>query len=212
VVQSVGAFQSREVTLDIWGTNSTNHIIPVQLLLTAVDLKSKWTKEFPPVDHMLQPNASTDLAVAFPCPHPPGGEASDEVAPSCTVIVQAKLVAKDDPSRVLSRMSDWPQPYKFWAPPKAKLNIKLSGETISIKADVPVKGLILSVDEELESVDWSDNGVGLAGSALLFSPDIATGSYQMDLMPKDEQVIIARGLNGRKIKVAYMGQEVPTCL
>ncbi len=162
--------------MDIWGTNSTDKIFPVQLLLTAVDLKTGWTQNFPPMDHSLQPNASTALVLAFPCPHPPTQEASDKVAPSCTVIIQAKLVAKADPSRVLSRMSDWPQPYKFWTPPDVKLDIRVSGETISIQADVPVKGVILSVEEGLESVQWSDNAVGLTGSGLRLGGAIANGS------------------------------------
>jgi beta-mannosidase len=128
-------------------------------MLTAVDLKTGWKKEFPPINHKLQPNSSTDLALQFPCPHPPIEEASDRVAPSCTVVVQAKLVAKDDPTNVLSRMSDWPQPYKFWTPPKPHLQATVDGEKITITADTPVKGVVFSVAEDLETVFWSDNGV-----------------------------------------------------
>ncbi len=151
------------MTLDVWGTNDSEQVIAVQLALTAIDLKTGWQKQLPAIDHALQPNSSTDLALAFPCPHPPVEEASDKVAPSCTVIIQARLFNKDG-GQLLAEMSDWPQPYKFWEAPHAKLDVQVRGEDIILRTDAPIKGLVLSVQHEPETVVWSDNGVSILGA------------------------------------------------
>lgn len=51
----------------------------------------------------------------------------------------------------------------------------------------PVKGLVLSVVKGEGEVRWSDNA--------------------LDVMPGDPQTVVARGLKGEKIFVAYMGNE-----
>lgn len=64
------------------------------------------------------------------------------------------------------------------------------GDRVRISVQKPVKGLVLSV-EELDGgggeVKWSDNA--------------------LDVVPQDEQVIVARGLAGRKVRAAWFGKE-----
>lgn len=94
---------------------------------------------------------------------------------------------------VLSRFSDWPQPYRFIDfPARAEdIHIAIDHENITIRVDKPVKGLVLSVldgkDEESDEVKWSDNN--------------------LDLAPGDSQEVVARGLKGRRIGYCMMGRE-----
>jgi beta-mannosidase len=59
------------------------------------------------------------------------------------------------------------------------------GETLTLSCKRPIKGIILDVadrstDEEAGECKWSDQAI--------------------DLMPGDTQVVVARGLKGRKVK------------
>lgn len=59
-----------------------------------------------------------------------------------------------------------------------------------ISVQKPVKGLVLSVEEldgDEGEVKWSDNA--------------------LDVVPHDEQVVVARGLSGRRVRAAWLGKE-----
>jgi len=89
---------------------------------------------------------------------------------------------------VLARYANWPEPFKFIKFPTKKevgLDIKVGpdGETVTLSAKRPVKGVVLDV--EGEDVKWSDQAI--------------------DLVPGDTQVVTAVGLNGRTIKARYVG-------
>lgn len=61
----------------------------------------------------------------------------------------------------------------------------LKGATqITLSSTVPVKGIILDVEGD-EDVRWSDQAI--------------------DLIPGDDQVVLAWGLNGRTPKARYLG-------
>lgn len=105
-----GAFQTSEVTIAIWATNSTDRNREVTLVVSAYDQHSGWTSESRH-HHVLHANRSTEL-MDDSCPEPVD-DVSDVIAPSSTVVIQAKLVDRDS-GEVLARYSDFPQPYKLF--------------------------------------------------------------------------------------------------
>lgn len=59
------------------------------------------------------------------------------------------------------------------------------GETLKLSCKKPIKGVILDVedrssDEQMGECKWSDQAI--------------------DMMPGDDQVVVAKGLKGRKVK------------
>jgi beta-mannosidase len=81
-----------------------------------------------------------------------------------------------------------PEPFKFIHFPEAsdlglKIMIFPDGNSVSLSTQKPIKGLVLDVDGE--DVRWSDQA--------------------LDLIPNDPQIVMAQGLNGRRIKVRYLG-------
>jgi beta-mannosidase len=70
-----------------------------------------------------------------------------------------------------------------------KLSVEVDGTTgkVTVSAERPVKGLWLSALGDGADVKWSDNA--------------------LDVMPGDPQVVVAQGLNGREVGVAFLGKE-----
>ena len=91
------------------------------------------------------------------------------------IVVQARLLDAD--GHVLARYSNWPEPWKYLTFPDAGLKITTDGENAKLSCSQPIKGIVLEVDGE--DCEWSDQAI--------------------DLMPGDDQVISAKGLNGRSI-------------
>lgn len=56
--------------------------------------------------------------------------------------------------------------------------------TIRLSSSRPIKGVVLDAEGD-EDVKWSDQGI--------------------DLVPGDEQVVLAWGLNGRPVKARFLG-------
>ncbi|KDR77609.1 hypothetical protein GALMADRAFT_65886 [Galerina marginata CBS 339.88] len=189
-----GAIQTSYANLAIWATNSTLVPRSAKLELRFFDLTSPEWSHSETHSVTLLPNQSTEL-LDIRCP----GPQRDNVAQgeplsvsSARVVVSARLVDIES-GKVLARHSDWPEPYRFLQPPNPDLTIKVDaqksdGETlIKVHVTRPAKCLVLSTEEPGLKVNWSDNA--------------------LDLVPGDEQVVVAKGLNGRKIKVAYFGRE-----
>ncbi|KAJ6506424.1 glycoside hydrolase [Mycena vitilis] len=190
-----GNFQSYGATLEIWGTNASLSPRSATLELHFVDLKSAWTHTATHTVTLL-PNQATEL-LALPCPGPPPELAAppptDDAlfTPTHSVVVGARLL---DPASgaVLARFADWPQPFRFVEPallrePTLTVVVDaLTGE-VTVNAERPVKGLWLSAVGEGLDVKWSDNS--------------------LDVMPGDPQVVLAQGLEGREVAVAYLGRE-----
>ncbi|KAG6839099.1 hypothetical protein C0991_005817 [Blastosporella zonata] len=183
-----GAMQSHDATIDVWGTNATLNSRAVKLELTYHDPNSSWTFS-ETHDVTLLPNQSTEL-LSIRCPGPP----QDGVQPpsgdpiwtsSYSVVANARLLDLD--GRVLARFADWPQPYRFLAIPDPQLQLDVKEEQVTLSVQRPVKGLWLSVEDEGREVAWSDNS--------------------LDIVPGDTQTITAKGLGGRKLRVAYLGKE-----
>jgi len=81
-----------------------------------------------------------------------------------------------------------PEPFKFIKFPAVKelglkVTVRSDGESVALSAEKPIKGLILDVDGDI--VKWSDQAI--------------------DLMPDDPQIVRAIGLNGRDVKVRFLG-------
>lgn len=86
----------------------------------------------------------------------------------------------------MARYSNWPEPWKYLLFPDPGLKVTVKGDEVILECEKPIKGLVLDTkDETIEGVYWSDQAV--------------------DLFPGDKQVIEAKGLDGREVKVRYIG-------
>ncbi|KAF8130046.1 glycoside hydrolase [Mycena galopus ATCC 62051] len=188
-----GNFQSYGATLEIWGTNASLAPQAATLELHCVDLNSAWTHtETHAVT--LHPNQTTEL-LAIPCPGPPRdsppptGDA--QFTSTYGVVVGARLLDTAS-GAVLARFADWPQPLRFIEPavlrdPRLVVAVDDATGRVTVSAERPVKGLWLSAVGEGADVKWNDNA--------------------LDVMPGDPQVVVAQGLAGREVGVAFLGKE-----
>lgn len=86
---------------------------------------------------------------------------------------------------IVSRDVDWPQPLKYLDFSDRKVEVMAKGNTITIKAGKPTKGLVF---EEREGVLVNDSAI--------------------DVVPGDEQVVTVKGLaaNDRALGWTYLGK------
>lgn len=84
-------------------------------------------------------------------------------------------------------IANWPEPWKYIVFPDPGLTITPAsdGETLTLRCKRPIKGIVLDVeDRSTDDVQgeckWSNQAI--------------------DLMPGDVQVVVAKGLKGRKVK------------
>ncbi|KAF7300960.1 hypothetical protein MIND_00659100 [Mycena indigotica] len=186
-------FRSYGATLDVWGTSASLIAHSATLEIHCVDLLTAWTHtETHPIT--LLPNQATEL-LSIPCPGPPNHLAApnptgDDLFTTTYSVVVAARLRDPETGEVLARFADWPQPFRFIEPrvlrePGLVLDV-LRGEeaTVTVRAERPIKGLVLS---SVEDVRWSDNAI--------------------DVMPGDTQVIMARGLGEGTIDVAFLRKE-----
>ncbi|KNZ79844.1 putative beta-mannosidase B [Termitomyces sp. J132] len=171
-----------ETKLEIWGTNSTLAEKKAKLEVTTFDLHSDWRQSMS-WDVVLVPNASTEL-FKDTLPGQPVRTKTSEIPR--VLIVSARLI--DENGEVLGRYSNWPEPFKFIKFPTVeelglKATVDADGESVVLSTDKPVKSIVLDV--EGHDVKWSDQAI--------------------DLVPDDPQTIKAVGLDGREIKLRYLG-------
>ena len=126
----------------------------------------------------LAPNASTEIWKGEVPSQPTRTSGSQAPIP---IVLQARLY--DEDGTILSRYSNWPEPFKYITFPDPKLEIASKGDQVTLNCQKPIKGLVLDVDGE--ECRWSDQAI--------------------DLFPGDEQVVNAKGLGGRKVKARYLG-------
>ncbi|KAF8309073.1 glycoside hydrolase [Clavulina sp. PMI_390] len=196
-----GAFQCKSASLDLWATNSTLQARRVTLRLEFFDLNSDWKSIYPMASiYTLAPNSSTEILSNFQIPEPPSPpNAIPGTTMTYSVVVCARIYEAGTTSpfsELIARASDWPQPFRLLDLPDpaqypVTVKVKLPSAdanipTVSLLAPLrPVKGVVLSVDgadQDEDEVRWSDNGV--------------------DLIPGEEQVIIAKGLKTRRIRLS----------
>ena len=85
---------------------------------------------------------------------------------------------------VVARCMNLAQPYRYLEMPRPRLDIRVNGDRIFAVADVPVKGLAFYA-EDVDGVVFEDNLI--------------------DLVPGDEQAIVAGGLDGRAVSWKHYG-------
>ncbi|KAJ9655174.1 hypothetical protein H2201_008865 [Coniosporium apollinis] len=97
-------------------------------------------------------------------------------------VLAARLWIDD---RVISRDVDWPQPLKYLSFEDRRVQVKRDGNTITVVAEKPTKGLVF---EEREGVLLNDSA--------------------LDLVPGDEQVVTVKGLGAddQPLRWRYLGQ------
>ncbi|KAJ7499902.1 glycoside hydrolase [Mycena latifolia] len=190
-----GNFQSYGATLEIWGTNASLTARSATLELYCVDLKSAWTHTETHAVTLL-PNQATEL-LAIPCPGPPRETAAApptgdaEFTTTHSVVVGARLLDAES-GAVIARFADWPQPFRALEPALLResglaLAVDEATGAVTVSVTRPVKGLVLSAVGDGADVRWSDNA--------------------LDVMPGDPQVVVAKGLAGRDIAAAFLGNE-----
>jgi beta-mannosidase len=175
-----GSFQSRQVTLSIWGCNSKHSDSSYTLKVSAYDISTDWRLDLPEQEVILGENRSTELWSGI-CPEPPLDQAFDKVAPSGTVVIHTTLLKEGE---VIARYTDWPQPYKLLDLPDPKLKVEVSDGEIRLNVEKPVKGVWLSVEGDDEGIEFGENS--------------------LDLFPGDEVVVKAKGVEGRGVTVASL--------
>ena len=175
-----GSFQSREVTLSVWGCNSRHTESTYTLRISAYDIATDWRTDLSDKEVTLGENRSTEL-YSGKCPEPPLDQAHDKIAPSGTVVIHAVLISSGE---VVARYTDWPQPYKLLDLPDPDLRVEVGEGGIKLNVDKPVKGVWLSVEEDDAGVEFDDNS--------------------LDLFPGDEQVVQVRGVGGKAVTAASL--------
>jgi beta-mannosidase len=168
--------------LEIWGTNSTLSEKKVMLEVTSFDLESDWRERWSK-EVALSPNSSTEIYKGS-LPGQPTRTSESELPK--VIIVSARLL--NECGAVLARYSNWPEPFKFIKfPPVKDIGLKVTvgsdRGSVTLSAQKPVKGLILDVDGDYAK--WNDQAI--------------------DLVPDDPQTVEVIGLNGRDVKVRFLG-------
>jgi beta-mannosidase len=174
------AFTDTEIRVLAWATNVTLETVSHSLTINAFELSTGKELFSRTEVRELGANITTEL-FDIELPKSP--------TPDEAVIISTCL--KTMPSdgsdgTIIARCTNWPQPYRYLMMPKPKLTITVDGDTIAARANLPVKGLAFYV-EDVDEVKFEDNLI--------------------DLVPGDEQVVIARGLNGRAVTWRYYGMD-----
>lgn len=93
-------------------------------------------------------------------------------------VLAARLLVE---GAIVSRAALWPEPFKYLTLPDPALQIAQTGETLRLRVARPTKGLWLSAGD---GVAWSDN--------------------MIDLLPGDEQLIVAKGLGNASVQTHWL--------
>jgi beta-mannosidase len=165
-----------------WATNVTLQPTTYALITKAFELSTGLEIFSQTETRTLAANMTTEL---FDIELPEPRTSKEEVV----IISTCLKTLPDDGSEgvVVARCTNWPQPYRYFTIPKPKLTICVDGNRVSAKANVPVKGLAFDV-EDVDEVEFEDNLI--------------------DLVPGDEQILIAHGLNGGAVTWRYYGMDL----
>jgi beta-mannosidase len=82
---------------------------------------------------------------------------------------------------VVARSALWPEPFKYLDPPDPGVEVSRDGERLRLRCARPAKGVWLSAGD---GVQWSDN--------------------MLDLLPGDEQTVLAAGLGDAPLRVEWL--------
>lgn len=160
---------------DLWAVNGTMDNVQVKIEIRVYDIATGDLCDEKYLDSLsLLSNRTTELV--------------EDLSVNDKMAVQAIMRDTRD-GHVIARASDWPQPLKYvtiCASPDVKVSV-LDGK-LEIRANAPVKGLVVSVVPDDRDVDFEDNGV--------------------DVFPDDVYTILAPGLKeDDKVEVRYYGSD-----
>lgn len=170
----------KQTRLQAWASSfAASSAVVVDMLVQAFDVASgRCVWESRQTGVTVPANKSTEiLDIVFPAP----------LESQRTTVVAARMLDPTTGSTV-ARFMDWPQPLRHLPIPKPAVKVEVDGDQVRVSAALPVKALQLSVDGDAaaeDSVDWADNC--------------------LDLSPGDEQVVVAKGLAGRKVNIMHLG-------
>lgn len=196
-----------EQTLEIWGNNSAPTEKRCTLDVVAFDLHEGVVVEQFTQDVTLAANSSTEFWKGL-VPGQIVRKSLSEVPRA--IVVGARLIDSDGKvlarygefaqrarswkhaDRLSLRSANWPEPWKYIVFPDPGLTITPAedGETLILSCKRPIKGIVLDVedrstDDDAGECKWSDQAI--------------------DLMPGDDQMVVAQGLKGRKVKARVSG-------
>jgi beta-mannosidase len=163
--------------LQLWGCNSTLHLKKATVELVSFDLDEGELDRRTFSVH-LAPNQSTEI---WKGDIPGQTVRTSDGQVSRPIVVQARLL--DESGAILARYSNWPEPWKYLTFPDPGLKIDVKGDEVRLSCSKPIKGVVVDIADG--EVEWSDQAV--------------------DLFPGDDQVLVAKGLNGRKVTARYIG-------
>ena len=172
------AFIDTETRILGWATNVTLRPATYSLIIKAFELSTGKVLFSSTESRDLSPNVTTEL---FDIELPKSSTPDEAVILSTCLMT---LPSGGSEGTVVAQCTNWPQPYRYLTMPKPKLNITVDGDMITAKANLPVKGLAFYA-EDVDGVKFEDNLI--------------------DLVPGHQQVVIARGLNGRAVTWRYYG-------
>ncbi|TVY39358.1 Beta-mannosidase B [Lachnellula occidentalis] len=175
------AFIDTETRFLGWGTNVTLKPVTYSLTVKVFELSTGRELMTRVETRELAANISTEL-FDLELPKPRTSTEEPLIISTCL----RTLSDNGSEGAVVARCTNWPQPYRYLNMPKPKLDICVDGDVITAKANIPVKGFLLYV-EDVDGVEFEDNC--------------------LDLVPGDTQTVVAHGLNGRAVTWRYYGME-----
>ncbi|KAH8808583.1 glycoside hydrolase family 2 protein [Xylogone sp. PMI_703] len=170
----VSSYLPEKAALELWAVNGHQQELEATLQLRAFDIGSGKEVALPSKDTKLtlKPNQTTEITKV-------------DIPQADSTVVAAYLV---DPKtgEQLARWISWPEPLKFvHFAEDLKVTSRVEGETVILKSNAPVPGVVVSVPiEEGDDAVFDDNFI--------------------DLVPGEEVKIGVKGLNGRSVKTRFL--------
>jgi beta-mannosidase len=163
--------RDKKYVFDVWGVNSSLKDVEGTLEIRLFDVESgKLIQELDRKAVTLEANKTTEYL--------------EDLAIDENTCIQARVF--DSNNNLLARASDFPQPLKHSLFLNRKVKAVAKTDSIEITANGPVKGVVVSLDNE--DIKLSDNGV--------------------DVFPGDPYIIQAKGIKeSDKISIRYYEQD-----
>jgi beta-mannosidase len=100
--------------------------------------------------------------------------------PADQTVFSARLIKE---GQVVARIADWPQPLRHLDLPNLPVKVTVKDDHIYVSSTLPVKGVVFEAEDD--EIVFDDNYI--------------------DVVPGDDQVVLAKGLNGRSVSFMHLG-------